>query len=54
MCGVAAGSTKASITAHMAVQGNTADVAGKEGAQETLVSQIRGHLAATVQENVII
>eukprot|EP00614_Pseudopedinella_elastica_P006969 CAMPEP_0172602614 /NCGR_PEP_ID=MMETSP1068-20121228/22789_1 /TAXON_ID=35684 /ORGANISM="Pseudopedinella elastica, Strain CCMP716" /LENGTH=541 /DNA_ID=CAMNT_0013404031 /DNA_START=49 /DNA_END=1674 /DNA_ORIENTATION=+ len=37
-CGVAAGSTKASITAHMSLEGNTADVAAKEGAQETCVT----------------
>jgi len=35
---VAAGSTKAAITAHLARQGNTADVQAKEGAQETLVT----------------
>ena len=32
------GSTKASITAHMSLEGNTADVAAKEGAQETCVT----------------
>jgi hypothetical protein len=40
MCGVAAGSTKSSITAHMATSGNTADVAAKEGAQETFVTLV--------------
>jgi hypothetical protein len=35
---VAAGSTKAAITAHLATQRNTADVQAKEGAQETLVT----------------
>ena len=40
MCGVAAGSTKASITAHMAMNGNTADVSAKENAQETFVTLI--------------
>ena len=35
MCGVSAGATKASITAHFALKGNMADVAAKENAQAT-------------------
>jgi hypothetical protein len=38
MCGVAAGATRAVITAHFARAGNTADVQAKEGSQETAVS----------------
>lgn len=38
MCGVAAGATRASITAHFALRDNLADVSTKEGAQETAVS----------------
>lgn len=38
MCGVAAGCTKNSITAHFAVAGNIADVSAKESAQETAVT----------------
>eukprot|EP00899_Mesostigma_viride_P010360 jgi/Mesvir1/19325/Mv10387-RA.1 len=37
-CGVAAGATKASITAHFARAGNAADISAKEGAQETAVT----------------
>ncbi|CAM9875912.1 unnamed protein product, partial [Phaeothamnion confervicola] len=40
MCGVAAGCTKASITAHLALRANTADVSAKESAQETAVTLI--------------
>ncbi|KAM3571786.1 hypothetical protein VYU27_006190 [Nannochloropsis oceanica] len=38
MCGVAAGCTKSSITAHFALEGNIADVSAKENAQETAVT----------------
>ena len=38
MCGVAAGCTKSSITAHFALGGNIADVSAKENAQETAVT----------------
>jgi hypothetical protein len=38
MCGVAAGATRAVITAHFARAGNMADVQAKEGSQETAVS----------------
>lgn len=38
VCGVSAGATKSSITAHFSRAGNTADVAAKEGAQETAVT----------------
>lgn len=40
MCGVAAGSTRSSLTAHFAKQDNMADVAAKEGSQETAVTLI--------------
>jgi hypothetical protein len=40
MCGVAAGATKASLTAHFALDGNMADVQCKEGSQETAVTLI--------------
>mmetsp|Transcript_42725 Transcript_42725/g.105306 ORF Transcript_42725/g.105306 Transcript_42725/m.105306 type:complete len:425 (+) Transcript_42725:66-1340(+) len=40
MCGVAAGATRASITAHFALRDNLADVSTKEGAQETAVSLV--------------
>eukprot|EP00937_MAST-01D_sp_MAST-1D-sp2_P003416 g3416.t1 len=38
MCGVAAGATKAALTQHFALRGNTADVQAKEGSQETAVT----------------
>jgi hypothetical protein len=38
MCGMSAGATKSSITVHLAVEGNIADLNAKEGTQETLVS----------------
>ncbi len=38
MCGVSAGCTKSSITAHFAIGGNIADVSAKENAQETAVT----------------
>ena len=40
ICGLVAGATRASITAHFALQGNLADVSAKEGAQETAVTLI--------------
>ena len=40
ICGLCAGATRASITAHFALQGNLADVSAKEGAQETAVTLI--------------
>lgn len=40
LCGVAAGATRSSITAHFAKDGNIADVSAKEQSQETLVSLI--------------
>ena len=38
ICGMVAGATRASITAHFALQGNLADVSAKETAQETAVT----------------
>jgi hypothetical protein len=38
MCGVSAGATKASLTAHFALDSNMADVQAKEGSQETAVT----------------
>lgn len=38
MCGMSAGATKSSITVHLALEGNMADLNAKEGTQETLVS----------------
>ncbi|CAN0265368.1 unnamed protein product [Discosporangium mesarthrocarpum] len=38
LCGVAAGCTKSSITAHFALRANIADIAAKENAQETAVT----------------
>lgn len=38
ICGMVAGATRASITAHFALQSNIADVSAKEGAQETAVT----------------
>lgn len=38
MCGVAAGATRTALTAHFATAGNLADVAAKEGSQETAVT----------------
>lgn len=40
MCGIAAGSTKGSITHHFALRGNIADLNAKEQTQETLVSLV--------------
>lgn len=40
MCGMSAGATKSSITCHLALEGNMADLASKEGTQETLVSLV--------------
>lgn len=40
ICGMAAGSTKASITAHFALRGNMGDLNAKESTQETLVSLV--------------
>lgn len=40
MCGVAAGATRAVITAHFAKDGNVADVQAKEGSQETAVNLV--------------
>ena len=37
---VTAGATRASITAHFALEGNLADVSAKEGAQETAVTLV--------------
>lgn len=37
-CGVAAGATRATLTAHFARRGNIADCAAKEGSQETAVT----------------
>ncbi|OQR80777.1 hypothetical protein ACHHYP_17211 [Achlya hypogyna] len=38
MCGVAAGATRSSLTAHFAKNDNMADIAAKEGSQETFVT----------------
>jgi hypothetical protein len=40
ICGMVAGATRASITAHFAREGNLADVSAKEGAQETAVTLV--------------
>eukprot|EP00753_Platysulcus_tardus_P008664 PLAT16156.1.p1 GENE.PLAT16156.1~~PLAT16156.1.p1 ORF type:complete len:458 (-),score=148.25 PLAT16156.1:74-1423(-) len=40
MCGVAAGGARASLTSHFAASDNIADVAAKEGSQETAVTLI--------------
>ena len=40
MCGVAAGATRAAMTSHFALQNNFADLAAKEGAQETAVNLV--------------
>ncbi|CAB9512151.1 RUS1 family protein C16orf58 homolog [Seminavis robusta] len=40
MCGMSAGATKSSITCHLALEGNMADLNAKEGTQETLVSLV--------------
>ena len=40
ICGMTAGATRASITAHFALEGNLADVSAKEGAQETAVTLV--------------
>jgi len=40
ICGMVAGATRASITAHFALSGNLADVSAKEGAQETAVTLV--------------
>ena len=46
ICGMTAGATRASITAHFALRGNLADVSAKESAQETAVTLI-GLVAGT-------
>lgn len=51
LCGVAAGATRAVITAHFAAEHNIADVAAKENAQETavtLLGLISGLLCAKI------
>jgi len=48
MCGMAAGATKASITAHFALRGNMADLNAKESTQETLVTLIGMVLGITM------
>ncbi|XP_044271466.1 RUS family member 1 isoform X2 [Tribolium madens] len=40
MVGVAGGATRASITNHQAIKGNMAEIAAKDGSQETLVNLI--------------
>ncbi|ETV71418.1 hypothetical protein, variant 1 [Aphanomyces astaci] len=40
MCGVAAGATRSSLTAHFAKHDNMADIAAKEGSQETFVNMV--------------
>ena len=40
LCGVAAGATRAALTSHFAAAGNAADVAAKEGTQETVVTLV--------------
>jgi len=52
MCGIAAGATKASITAHFAIRGNMADLNAKEGAQETLVNLIGMYLGVLFIQSV--
>ena len=38
LCGVAAGSAKASLSAHFAKQGNLGEVNAKDASQETVIS----------------
>ncbi|KAI9717714.1 MAG: hypothetical protein M1828_007117 [Chrysothrix sp. TS-e1954] len=47
LCGVAAGSSKASLSAHFAKQGNLGEVNAKDASQETVIS-LMGMLAGSV------
>ncbi len=47
LCGVAAGASKASLSAHFALNGNLAELNAKEASQETVVS-LFGMLAGTI------
>lgn len=38
LVGVAGGATRAALTAHQAINGNTADVSAKDGSQEVFVN----------------
>jgi len=49
-CGVAAGATRASLNSHFALCRNEADIAAKEGAQETAITLL-GLLIGTVASN---
>ncbi|KAJ3287537.1 hypothetical protein HDU76_007812 [Blyttiomyces sp. JEL0837] len=40
LCGVAGGSTKAALSQHFAIKGNTADLNAKDGSQETIVGLV--------------
>jgi hypothetical protein len=40
LCGVAAGSTRAALSAHFGARGNVADVQSREGSQETAVTMV--------------
>ena len=40
MCGCAAGATRAALTQHFAKRANAADIAAKEGSQETAVTLV--------------
>lgn len=40
LCGCAAGATRAALTQHFAVRANAADIAAKEGSQETAVTLV--------------
>ncbi|EQC27487.1 hypothetical protein SDRG_14690 [Saprolegnia diclina VS20] len=52
MCGVAAGATRSSLTAHFAKTDNMADIAAKEGSQETFVTLL-GLLTGMYFANVV-
>ncbi|KAF8862305.1 DUF647-domain-containing protein [Acephala macrosclerotiorum] len=47
LCGVAAGSSKASLSAHFATQGNLGELNAKDSSQETIIS-LMGMLAGSV------
>jgi Vitamin B6 photo-protection and homoeostasis len=52
LCGVAAGSAKASLSAHFAKQGNLGEVNAKDESQETVISLL-GMLAGTAVVSVV-
>ncbi|KAJ3278434.1 hypothetical protein HK104_002346 [Borealophlyctis nickersoniae] len=52
LCGVAAGSTKAALSQHFAINDNMADLAAKDGSQETILGLV-GMLAGSVLVQII-